>query len=192
MNSLDVDINKYDYFLIVDLESTCCDKQSIPKGEHEIIEIGAVMVDADDLVQIDSFTCFIRPVRHPKLTNFCTDLTSIKQCDVDNAYDFKTAINHFAGWLASYTDYLFCSWGNYDRNHLASDCVYYNIANPIKSEHLNIKKAFAKKQNTKSIGMQKALQLIQQPLVGTHHRGIDDASNMVKLLPYSLGFKEII
>jgi len=58
----------YDHFLIVDIESTCCDKNSIPRDQHEMIEIGAVMVDAKSLREVDSFQTFIRPQKHPRLT----------------------------------------------------------------------------------------------------------------------------
>ena len=33
------------YYLIVDLEATCCDSGTIPRHEMEIIEIGAVMLN---------------------------------------------------------------------------------------------------------------------------------------------------
>ena len=39
--------------------------------------------------------------------------------------------------------------------------------------------------------MAKALQLVDLPLEGTHHRGIDDARNIAKLLPYMLEQKLI-
>jgi hypothetical protein len=38
--ALYIEMEGYDYLLIVDLASICCDKNTIPKGKHEIIEIG--------------------------------------------------------------------------------------------------------------------------------------------------------
>ena len=191
MKTENLNTELFDYFLIVDLESTCCDQNTIPPGEGEIIEIGAVMVEANFLKQVGAFSIFIRPCRHPTLTEFCMKLTSINQGDVDSAPNYKMAIEKFKAWLAGYQNYLFCSWGNYDRNHLASESAYHNEQNPISAPHLNIKKSFAKKQNTRAMGMQFALQLINEPLSGSHHRGIDDATNMVKLLPFALGRKTI-
>jgi len=37
--------------------------------------------------------------------------------------------------------------------------------------------------------MARALEIAGLPLDGTHHRGIDDARNMAKLMPYILGKK---
>ena len=39
--------------------------------------------------------------------------------------------------------------------------------------------------------MAQALKLVGIELQGTHHRGIDDAKNIAKLLPYILGQKQI-
>ena len=36
-------------------------------------------------------------------------------------------------------------------------------------------------------GMAGALRRVGLPLVGTHHRGIDDARNIARLLPWVLG-----
>jgi inhibitor of KinA sporulation pathway (predicted exonuclease) len=36
----------------------------------------------------------------------------------------------------------------------------------------------------KQYGMAKALRVVNLPMEGTHHRGIDDVKNIVKLLPY--------
>jgi inhibitor of KinA sporulation pathway (predicted exonuclease) len=71
------DLNQYDYFLVLDLEATCCDRGTIKRHEMEIIEIGAVMVGAKTLTIRDEFQTFIKPVRHPVLTEFCKSLTSI-------------------------------------------------------------------------------------------------------------------
>ena len=46
---------RYDYYLVIDLEATCCDQGTIPAGKMEIIEIGAVMADARSLQPVDDF-----------------------------------------------------------------------------------------------------------------------------------------
>ncbi len=72
-----MNLDRYDYFLILDLEATCCDKGTIKRHEMEIVEIGSVMVEAQALTIIDQFQSFIKPVRYPVLTEFCKSLTSI-------------------------------------------------------------------------------------------------------------------
>ena len=175
-------------YLVIDLEATCSNDGSVPKHEMEIIEIGAVMVAAKDLEPVDEFQTFIKPVRHPALTEFCTELTSIAQADVANAPAFPVAIEALRTWMDRFADVLFCSWGDYDRKQFRMDCSHHKVPYPFGPDHLNIKRAFAKRQCLpKSVGMAQALRRVGLPLNGTHHRGIDDARNIARLLPHALG-----
>jgi len=179
--------DKYNYFLIVDLESTCCDDGSIPKGKGEIIEIGAVMMDSKTMEVVDEFNAFIQPEKYPVLTDFCTELTTITQDNVNGASKYPVVSQELSNWLKGFDNYVFCSWGNYDKNHLALESLKYQVVNPIQAPHINVKKVFATEQRIKPVGMKSALTLCQIELVGTHHRGIDDARNIGKLMPYVLG-----
>lgn len=182
----------YKHYLIVDLEATCCDQKSIPRNQMETIEIGAVMVDGDTLTILSEFNTFIKPVRHPVLTSFCSTLTSIQQHDVDNAPSYAEAVAHFKRWLYQYDDFVFCSWGDYDKSQLEQDSQFHNIGFPIGAEHWNIKKAFSNTQHlSRTYGMAGALKMAGLELTGTHHRGIDDVRNMVKLMPYILGRQQL-
>ena len=177
----------YKHIMIVDLEATCCNRKSIPRHEMEIIEIGAVMVSRRNLQQISEFQTFVNPVRHPQLTGFCNELTSITQSDVNSAPGFSEALDAFYDWLNGYEDYVFCSWGGYDKNQFLQDCQYHGIEFPVKAKHVNIKKLFSENLNLRrNYGMAGALRYAGISLEGTHHRGIDDARNMAKLLPHFL------
>lgn len=189
---MNIGLFSYDYFLIVDLEATCCNKFSIPHKEMETIEIGAVIVEAVGLEIIDEFTIFIKPIRHPKLTAFCTELTTIKQADLEEASTFPQAVETFKGWFEQYKNSIFCSWGDYDKKQLERDAKYHNIPYPMGNEHLNIKKQFSLALRTrKHYGMARALKTAGLSLDGTHHRGIDDARNLAKLMPFIIGRKRI-
>jgi len=175
-------------FLIIDFEATCCDRGSIPREETEVIEIGAVMVDAETLTGVDEFSTFVRPVRHSRLTAFCTELTSITQDQVDAAPGFADVVNQIRQWAEQYPGYLFCSWGDYDRNQLTRECRIHGVSFPFGTDHLNLKKRFSERQGLrKKLGMAGALRRAGIPLDGTHHRGIDDARNIAKLLPFIVG-----
>ena len=150
----------------------------------ETIEIGAVMVDAQSLKAVDEFQAFIQPVIHTELRDFCKQLTSIQQTDVDAAAKFPEVFNAFLAWANQFEDYLFCSWGKYDSSQLEQDCTLHNIPFPLTT-HFNIKLAFSAAQNTKKrFGLDQALTKLNLPLEGTHHRGLDDARNIAKILPY--------
>lgn len=187
-----INLESYQYFLVVDLEATCSDTKKVPRQEMEIIEIGAVMVEAKNLDIISKFQTFIKPVRHPLLTNFCTKLTSITQEQVDKAPTYQKAIENFKEWLYQYSNYIFGSWGNYDYKQFQQDSNFHQLPYPIGSEHINLKQLFSTNQKLKNrYGMAQALELAGIKLEGTHHRGIDDARNITKLLRYILGRKMI-
>lgn len=175
---------RYDYYLVIDLEATCCDQGTIPFDKMEIIEIGAVMADARSLQPVAEFGCLVQPVRNRQLTVFCTKLTSITQADVDNAAGFPDVLDQLVQWGAQYRNHLFCSWGAYDRKQLKQDCSFHGLRCPF-GKHMNLKQRFSERMGLrKPEGMKGALRRVGLPLEGTHHRGIDDARNIARLLPY--------
>ncbi len=173
------------YFLVIDLEATCSDDNSIPRHETEIIEIGAVMLNRSTWEMESEYQQFIKPTRHPILTDFCTELTTIKQTDVENAATFPEAIISFKEWKSKFSHYTFCSWGNYDKRQFTQDCKFHQIPYPFTPEHINVKKQFSDYLGvSKAFGMAGALEKLGLELMGTHHRGIDDARNIAKILRY--------
>jgi inhibitor of KinA sporulation pathway (predicted exonuclease) len=62
-------------------------------------------------------------------------------------------------------------------------CEREDIGYPFSKAHINIKMLFALKYSlTKDVGMMKALKLLNMPLIGTHHRGVDDSRNVANIL----------
>jgi inhibitor of KinA sporulation pathway (predicted exonuclease) len=182
-------------YLVLDLEATCDEgERNLPRDETEIIEIGAVLVDAETLKLIDEFQTFVKPVRHPTLTPFCTKLTTIQQADVDGAPTIAPAIARLAAFLRD-RPALFCSWGAYDKNQLERESRRGGFRLPFGTtprgeiQHWNLKSAFADRAKEKAMGTAGALRRVGLVLAGTHHRGIDDARNIARLLPWCLGLK---
>ena len=172
--------------LVVDLEATC-DQRGFPRGQMEIIEIGAVLVDGRTLDPKREFQTFVRPIRVPRLTRFCTELTSIAQADVDSAPFFGDALAALEAFVGG-EPVRFGSWGAYDRGQFEQDARLHHLRLPdCLSDHIDLKAAFAESQGIKRCGMKGALRRVGLPLAGTHHRGIDDARNIAALLPWCLG-----
>ena len=168
--------------IVVDVEATCwVDRSARPRDEMEIIEIGAVRL-AEDLGIVDEFSSFVRPVVHPQLTDFCTELTTITQADVDNAEPFAAVFARFLTWIGEGPHRL-CSWGAYDLNQFRLDCRRAGAAFPewFETGHVNLKAEFATWRVVKRCGMARALTQLDLPLEGIHHRGIDDARNIARI-----------
>lgn len=177
--------------IVVDLEATCCDKNTMPHHEREIIQIGACYVPiSDTFTPVHQFNCFIKPVRHTILTEFCTSLTGITQEQVDMGMPYLHAYKWFETWASQFSPYYLCSWGEYDKKQFIQDCTFHSIQYNL-DEHINIKHEFALKQRTKQLGLAKALQRCALNFEGSHHSAIDDALNTARLLPWIFGDKKI-
>lgn len=167
-------------YVILDLEATCWD--SWEKQHNETIEIGAVLVNEHQEI-VSEFCRFIKPLKHPILSDFCTELTSITQQDIDGANYFPQVIEEFKEWFGySEDDYVLVSWGQYDRKQFESDCALYGIDSSWVKPHINLKKQYGEfKKLPRAIGMKNALKMEKLALNGIHHRGIDDARNITKI-----------
>lgn len=173
------------YYLVVDLEATCDDRGAVPRSESEIIEIGAVLVEGASLHPVAEFQTFVRPQLHPRLTWFCTELTTITQDDVDFAPTFVEVAERITAFGRNA---LFCSWGNYDRNQLEHDARRHGIPCPLGPQHANVKQLFAHALGLRrGVGNRGAMGIVGLSATGTNHRGIDDARNIARLLPWALG-----
>lgn len=176
-------------FIITDIEATCDDQDNLQstfnRDLSEPIEIGAVAVN-ERLDILGEFQTFIKPLNYnTELTPFCMKLTKIKQSDVDNAPLYKEAYQSFEEWFLQYQNPEFCSWGRYDFYELKKFCERNNLKFHFNSG-VNLKNLFAKKQKIgREIGLGRALTKSGLQFIGTPHRGIDDAKNIARLLPYT-------
>ena len=169
-------------YIVFDLEATCWSREQTDENLHEIIEIGAVKLD-ENMNQLDVFQTFVKPKENPDLSDFCMELTSIRQSDVDYAPLFAEALIEFEQWINHKDEdiTLLLSWGHYDKTQLTRECEakgYQGKIIDLLESHHSLKHEFAELRNTKPCGMEKALRILGLPLEGTHHRGIDDALNI--------------
>jgi len=167
--------------LVVDLEATCWARGEHVQEHMETIEIGALLVDPTGGAPTREFLRFVRPRRHPRLSDFCIQLTSIQQSDVDRAPTFAPAFETFLEWLGEPREVRFASWGDYDRRQLLRDCGAAGIVYPFTEDTLNLKHICCPRIGMKPGGMAQALARAGLPLDGTHHRALDDARNILRL-----------
>lgn len=175
-----------DKIIIIDLEATCWQSQ-VPQGqENEIIEIGLAVLDSQTGEITKNQGILIKPQRS-SVSSFCTELTTITQDLLDkNGVSFEEAIEKL---VDEYNPdlYTWASYGQYDLNMLKKQCKSFGIPYPMADEHINVKTWFGEKFGLqKPTGMNGALHLLNIPLEGTHHRGIDDAKNIAKILNWCL------
>jgi inhibitor of KinA sporulation pathway (predicted exonuclease) len=86
-------------------------------------------------------------------------------------------------WMGAFDDALFCSWGDYDRNQFLQDCAYHGVEYPFGPGHLNLKAEFARAVGrAKKQGIAQALRQLGLEFEGAHHRGLDDARNIARIV----------
>lgn len=168
-------------YIVFDLEATCWkdDKSKF----SEIIEIGAVKLD-NNLNEISRLSIFIKPTINPILSEFCKELTTITQENVNKGYSFNDGMKEFENWIGNEEFVMMCSWGFYDKKQIKKETEvkgYKGKMYHLLKTHISIKHEFAKLKNIKPCGMTQALKLLGIKQDGTHHRGIDDAINISKI-----------
>lgn len=169
-------------YLFVDLEATCEENPRMPREEMEVIEIGAVILGGD-YQELGRFTTFVKPTVHPILTPFCLNLTTIRQEQVDSAPGFAEAAEKFGAWFKPFAPKLWSSWGFYDSRQFAQDCRRHGIPNPLGNlRHVNAKDEYARIRGGKARGLGGAIRELGLQFEGTHHRGVDDAVNVGRVV----------
>lgn len=173
---------KLDKILVVDIEATCWEGKT-PEGMiSDIIEIGICLLDVKSGEITENQGILVKPERS-SISPFCTQLTSITPEMVENdGVSFEKALKIVREQYKSYSR-AWASYGAYDLKQFQRQCIALNVGYPFGPSHINVKTLFALKNKLEhEKGMSGALELLEIPLKGTHHRGVDDAYNIARIL----------
>lgn len=180
---------KNEYITIVDLEATCWEDKQFQRENSEIIEIGAILLKLNKENYLDiikEFDIFVKPVKHPVLSDYCKKLTSISQSEVDNGMSLCEAFGLLKKEMFfSDNTILFGSWGKYDFNFIIEQCKANGIGIPFNvNKVINLKSLVAsiKKWPKRGLGINTALKELKMEFEGIPHRGIDDVKNIRRIL----------
>lgn len=157
-----------------------------PDQSAEIIEIGICLLDVSSRELRESHSLLVRP-EFSTVSPFCTQLTSLTPEQVAGGMSLQAACQELEKEFLSPVR-TWASWGAYDARQLQRECQAKQLRYPMSPEHLNVKSWFALQQRLPhAVGMDAALAHLGWPLEGTHHRGVDDARNIARLLAHLLG-----
>ncbi|KZP31261.1 exonuclease RNase T and DNA polymerase III [Athelia psychrophila] len=189
--------SRLEYLLVLDFEATCGGKY--PKGEFEIIEFPTLLYNLSKNSVQAQFHEYVKPIGHPALTEFCTELTGIEQATVDAADPFPVVWTRFQEWLQSVgaldkpADFAFVTCGDWDlKTMLPAQLAYTNKMQAGFSQTtplpldcwINIKHSFASHYQLpgRGHGMKGMLKHQKLALEGRHHSGIDDCKNIARIV----------
>lgn len=187
----------YRYLCVLDFEATC-ERNSPPPRPQEIIEFPVVLLDTHTLTVVDEFHQYVRPIHHPKLTDFCTELTGITQAQVDAGVTFPVCMELLRVWLVknglladhgapadtATHAWLSVSCGKWDHDTmLPEQCATSGMRLPdYFRQACDIKQVFDHVDHSrKKFSMPMMLRRLGLELVGRHHSGIDDARNITRI-----------
>ena len=179
------------YLAVLDFEATCDDRRDravFDLARQEIIEFPIALVDTRAACIVDEFSTFVRPTQQPRLTPFCTDLTSIVQADVDNAPPINEVMVQLGDWCAHHDmtpencRVVTCS--NWDLLSMWTKQVGLqpSLQSPaLFRQWVDIKQVFAQVTGRDPTGLLAMLDHAGLQHEGRHHRGLDDVRNTVRL-----------
>ncbi|WP_020537125.1 3'-5' exonuclease [Lewinella cohaerens] len=167
--------------IIIDLEATCWSGKT-PKGvHHDVIEYGVAVLEVASGNILANEGILVKPTTST-VSDFCTELTTITPDMVADAPSFSDASQYLKDKYQA-NRHPWASYGAYDMNQLKRQCLREKVPFPLSAQHLNVKALFALRHHlSHPVGMDTALKQLEIPLEGTHHRGIDDARNIAKIL----------
>lgn len=174
-------IMRYDKIIVIDVESTCWNANTSKEQLNEIIEIGICPIETKSGKVLGSKSIIIKPT-YSTVSEFCTNLTTLTQEDVDKGISFSDACSVLINEYDT-KKYAWASFGYYDMNQFEIQCERENVEYPFSYSHINVKILFALVNSLKrQVGMTDALKILKIPLKGIHHRGGDDAQNIAQIL----------
>ncbi len=171
-----------DRVLVVDIEATCWKNNRTPTGmQPEIVEIGICALDLKAGQTLDPRGLIVKPTRST-MSDFCTRLTGLTPAMLSEGTPFSTACSVVETTYAA-KDHLWVSWGGYDLRKFKSQCPDFGVPYPFSEAHVDLKGVFREAYTLrKRIGMARAMEHAGIDLIGRHHRGVDDAVNIARLL----------
>jgi inhibitor of KinA sporulation pathway (predicted exonuclease) len=176
---------KLDQILVIDVEATCWPSAPPEGQESEIIEIGICPLDVMTGERLDKRSILVKP-ENSKVSEFCSQLTSLTQKQVDKGLSFRKACALLEREYGS-KKRVWASYGDYDRSLFVRQCEARDVDYPFGASHINVKSLFGIMHCLPyEIGMARALAMLGMELEGRHHRGEDDAWNIALLLSHLL------
>jgi inhibitor of KinA sporulation pathway (predicted exonuclease) len=168
-----------DKLVVIDLETTCSNDKA-EQFQNEIIEIGMSILNMKTLLVEQNVSIMVKPQRS-QVTAFCTKLTGIKPEDVEDGMLLNEACDVLIKDFDT-QNYLWSSWGDFDRLMINRECKFYKANFPFNRQHLNLKADFALFYGLDELyGLDRAVKHAGIQFIGQHHRGVDDARTTAQL-----------
>lgn len=173
-------------YIVIDLEM--CEvprgykRQRLNNLSHEVIQIGAVLVDGQMNIS-DSFRTFVKP-REGMINRRIHKLTGISGSDLVGAPDIALALEKLAAWAPE--DSVIVSWSESDLKQLKRELEAKNLHIPAFEPYfdswVDCQKTFSEKMDTDKVyRLSEALSITDIFYDEDMHNALTDAANTAQL-----------
>ncbi|KPP61506.1 ERI1 exoribonuclease 2-like [Scleropages formosus] len=165
------------------------------------VEFPAVLLNTSTGKIESEFHTYVQPQEHPILSDFCTELTGIKQVQVEAGVPLQICLSWFSRWLESLCKEknivfvkdnvcpptaclcAFVTWSDWDLGIcLQYECKRKQICKPQElNRWIDLRATYKLFYNRKPKGLNGALQDLGIEFSGREHSGLDDARNTAHL-----------
>lgn len=180
----------FKYLAVIDFEATCMENEFI--NPQEIIEFPVHILNSSDSSTKARFHHYVKPIHHPQLTEFCTNLTGITQEVVDLGKTFAEVWYEFREFMEfhglSENNTVFCISGDWDLKTMwPNQAKLVGLQTPPYFERwVNIKTLCGNEFAQLPKNIIQLLDILGLKHVGHHHSGIDDVENIRNCVKFML------
>uniref|UniRef100_A0A3Q2HT98 ERI1 exoribonuclease 2 n=1 Tax=Equus caballus TaxID=9796 RepID=A0A3Q2HT98_HORSE len=172
-------------------------------GSSKSIEFPAVLLNTSTGEIESEFHAYVQPQEHPILSEFCVELTGIKQAQVDEGVPLKICLSQFCKWIQKIQQQkkitfasgvadlstsevklcAFVTWSDWDLGVcLEYECKRKQLLKPVfLNSWIDLRVTYKIFYKRKPKGLSGALQEVGLEFLGREHSGLDDSRNTALL-----------
>ncbi|KAM8777569.1 ERI1 exoribonuclease 2 [Rhynchonycteris naso] len=187
----------FDYLIVIDFESTCWND-----GKHHLTQEIILLNTSTGEIESE-FHAYVQPQEHPVLSEFCMELTGIKQAQVDEGVPLKICLSQFCKWIQKIQQQkkiifatgvsdlstsgvklcAFVTWSDWDLGVcLEYECKRKQLLKPVfLTTWIDLRVTYKNFYKRKPKGLRGALQEVGIEFSGREHSGLDDSRNTALL-----------
>lgn len=178
-------------YLFIDFEMQAVSRYDHPEewniARHEIIEIGAVMIDRNGN-ELGSFKRYVKPEYSVSIQKIVTEMTGIDAETLKDEENFTPVFTDFVEWTKSYNEpYTVFAWSGSDKGQLQHELTLKKYPKTDDTRYMlshwkDFQKKFTRLLNRqKAVALDKAIKAVGLEFEGQEHDALWDARNTARL-----------
>lgn len=165
------------HYLVIDVESTAPSGQSATGKDGEVVELGAVLVDATTGAVLAELHSLVRPSSTAGL-----EATAITPTELERAPDFPAVMARLEAEILARHQVALATWGDPVVRMLERDGKRHRLRLPFAKHRVDVQQLFAERRRSRQCSVRQALEMCRLEPAGRERRALDDARNIARVL----------